>query len=116
MAPAVVAALRARGRDVRTTAEEGLAGAHDGPILARAHALGRVVITHDGDFGGIAVAAGAPYIGIVYLRPGHIRPGFTLESVDAIEALVGDVLPPFIVVARHGPRAVRVRLRGGRGA
>lgn len=45
--PAVVAGLRQRGWDVRSVAEEALAGASDAVVLDRATATDRVVITHD---------------------------------------------------------------------
>jgi hypothetical protein len=36
-----------------------------------------VLLTHDIDFGGVAILAVEPYIGIVYRRPGHISAEFT---------------------------------------
>ena len=43
----VVEALRRLGHDVLTTQEDGRQQAPDPDILARAHALGRAVITHN---------------------------------------------------------------------
>ncbi len=47
---AVAQALRRRGIDVLTAAEAELLGAPDADYLARSHAAGRVLVTHDGDF------------------------------------------------------------------
>jgi hypothetical protein len=59
------------------------------------------VLTHDRDFGTLAIHAGEPYFGIVYLRPGHISAEFTWRTIAAIESTVESVEPPFIVVAER---------------
>lgn len=79
--PEVVAGLRKRGNDVRTAGDEGLLGSDDVVILRRAHAARRVVMTHDSDFGKLAIQAGEPYTGILFLRPGHISPEFVLSAL-----------------------------------
>jgi len=61
--------------------------------------------------GGLPVNAGELSVGVIYLRPGHIQPAFTLESLQAIQATVGDVAPGFVIVAEHRTGQVRVRLR-----
>ncbi len=99
------------GRAVRTVAEEGLAGSSDTEILCHAQQLGAVVLTHDSDFGTLAVRAGEPCIGITYLRPGHIRASFVLAMTTIIERRVGEVEPPFVLVAERRGKAVRLRLR-----
>lgn len=91
--------------------ERGLAGRSDAELLALAHAEGRVVLTHDSDFGTLAIRAGAPLVGVIYLRPGHIDPDEVRQRLDAVAALAIDGTPPFVlVVERRGDR-VRVRLR-----
>jgi predicted nuclease of predicted toxin-antitoxin system len=112
--PGVVAALRSRGRDVTSVVELPLRGAEDLVIVRHAHAEGRVVLTHDADFGTLAVRMGEPILGIVYLRPGHIRAEFTLEALDALETVHVD--PPFVVVAERVGSEIRVRARTLRGA
>lgn len=107
----VVAALRGQGRDVRSVVESGLGGDDDVAVLRAAHAEGRIVLTHDADFGTLAVRGGEPVIGIIYLRPGHIVARIVLEMMDAIEAHDIDVTPPFVVVAERRGDVVRVRVR-----
>ena len=109
----MVAGLRGRGCDVRTVTDEGLIGASDKEVLERAVNYGRVVVTHDLAFGHAAIAAGAPFVGIVYLRPGHISSAFVLEIVDAVIQSAIDVAPPFVLVAERKETAVRVRVRSG---
>ena len=56
--PEVVAALAARSKDIRTVHDEALIGALDLEIIRRARELERVILTHDSDFGKIAVLTG----------------------------------------------------------
>jgi predicted nuclease of predicted toxin-antitoxin system len=109
--PDVVQGLRTRGKDVRTVVDEGLRGSDDVVVLRRAHSTGRVVITHDADFGKLAIQAAEPYTGIVFLRPGHILPAFVLGALAALEASSIAVTPPFIVVVERKEDQVRVRVR-----
>jgi predicted nuclease of predicted toxin-antitoxin system len=109
--PDLVAKLRGAGKDVRTVHEEGLTGARDLDVLARARQQGRVVLTHDGDFGTLVVQGGEPYIGIVYLRPGHISATFIEDIIAAIESTAPDVEPPFLIVAERRADVARIRVR-----
>lgn len=109
--PGVVKGLRTRGRDIRTVHDEGLQGGEDLAILRRASHQGRVVLTHDGDFGILAIRGGAPVVGIIYLRPGHISPMVTLEMLDAVNTELAEVKPPFLAVAQRARRTIRVRIR-----
>jgi predicted nuclease of predicted toxin-antitoxin system len=109
--PGVIQSLRSRGRDVRTVLEEGLQGCDDLEVLRRAHAQGRVVITHDADFGALATRAGEPMVGVVFLRPGNISPLIVLQMLEAIEAEAPVVAAPFLAVAQRAGRTIRVRVR-----
>jgi predicted nuclease of predicted toxin-antitoxin system len=111
IAPDVVEGLRARGCDLRTAGEERLIGRSDVEVLERATSQGRVVVTHDLGFGRSTIIAGATFLGIVYLRPGHISAAFVLGVIDALRESTVEVQPPFIVVAERQQSAVRVRAR-----
>lgn len=43
-----------------------------------------MVVTHDLAFGRSAIRAGTSFIGIIYLRPGHISAAFVLAVIDAL--------------------------------
>lgn len=107
----VVRFLRGEGCDVVDALQAGLAGAGDAAILAWAVSQGRVVISHDADFGMLAILAGATCPGIVYLRPGHISPLVTIASVRQLLALDIDLIPPFLVVAKRTGDQVTIRVR-----
>ena len=111
IAPDVVAGLRARGCDLRTAWDELLIGRPDVDVLERATSQGRVVLTHDVAFGRSAIRTGTSFVGIIYLRPGHISAPFVLAVIDALRASTMDVQPPFIAVAERQEATVRVRVR-----
>ena len=79
----------------------------DSQILARAHAMGRFVLTHDADFGSLAMHRGEPLTGIVYLRPGGRPPAQVMADLQALLEAEIDWKPSVIAVYRTG----RLRLR-----
>ena len=103
----VVHFLRRQGVDVLSAREEGWGDLTDSQILARAHAQTRFVLTHDSDFGTLAVHRGEAITGIVYLRPGGRPPAEVIADVQALMAAEIDWTPPVIAVYRAG----RLRLR-----
>jgi predicted nuclease of predicted toxin-antitoxin system len=109
--PGVVRSLRDHGLDVLDAKESRLVGVSDLVILHRAYAEDRVVLTHDSDFGQLAVVASEPIVGIVYLRPGHFDPAFTLETLRILFEQVLEVERPFIVVAQRVVEQIRIRVR-----
>ena len=88
-----------------------MTGADDLTVLRLANAQQRVIVTHDSDFGTLAIARGEPIIGIVHLRPGHISPRFTFETLMELLDRDFDLTPPFIIMAEHGGGKVRIRVR-----
>lgn len=56
IADPVVGFLRASGVDVVSAREQGWGNLTDSEILSWAHAMSRFVLTHDSDFGTLAVA------------------------------------------------------------
>ena len=108
--PDVISFLREIKIDVESIAEKGIFGISDDDVLKLAVDAGRVVLTHDSDFGGLALM-GAKFVGIIYLRPGHIRADFTIKTLEAIRDSAPDVKPPFILVAERTGDTVRIRVR-----
>lgn len=105
--PRVVSYLRDLGFDVVDVKEQGWLGMADEEILSRAHQDGRVLITHDRDFGTLAIAAGKPLTGILYLRPADIRAENTIARLARFLASELPIKSPFIVVLR----GTRIRIR-----
>lgn len=110
--PEVVQWLIDQGFDVLDVARSRLHGSPDVALLRRAAAEGRLIVTHDSDFGTLAILQGEPVIGILFLRPGHIDPQFTIGTLSSLLTLDPEVNPPFILVARRTGDQVTIRLRG----
>lgn len=108
----VVAHLRAVGFDVKDVREENWLGRSDFDLLAIAVAERRVVVTHDSDFGLLAVRTGCAMYGALYLRPGHLRAPQTIAMIESMLALDFQVVPPFIAVVQRSGEDVTVRVRG----
>jgi len=107
IAAPVVQFLCSQGVDILSAREEGWGTLTDSQILARVHAMGRFVLTHDADFGTLAVHRGEPITGILYLRPGGRPPVQVIADVQALLEAHIDWTPPVIAVYRTG----RLRLR-----
>ena len=108
--PEVIEFLRKAGLNISSIAEQGNFGLSDTEVLLQATEAGRVVLTHDSDFGGLALM-GAKFVGIIYLRPGHIRANFTIQTLEAIRDNAPEVMPPFILVAERTGDTVKIRVR-----
>lgn len=67
LSPSVVAWLRNRGFDDLDVKEQGWQGEEDSTLMERALSEERFVLTHDRDFGYLAINRGQPCHGIVYL-------------------------------------------------
>ena len=108
--PEVIGYLRKAGMVVDSIAEQGNFGLSDTEVLQQATEVGRIILTHDSDFGGLALM-GAKFVGIIYLRPGHIRADFTIKTLEAIRDNAPEVTPPFILVAERTGDTVKIRVR-----
>jgi predicted nuclease of predicted toxin-antitoxin system len=108
--PDVISFLREIGIDIESVTEKGIFGISDDDVLKLAVDSGRVVLTHDSDFGGLALM-GAKFVGIIYLRPGHIQPDFTIKTLQTIRDNAPDATSPFILVADRTGDLVRIRVR-----
>lgn len=109
--PDVVQGLRVRGCDVRSASDEDLLGRRDAELLEHATSQRRVIVTHDLAFGREAIRAGTAFVGIIYLRPGHISADFVLAVIDALQTSSVEIEPPFVAVAERQGSTVRVRVR-----
>jgi len=109
--PQVVGDLSARGKDICSVLDSDLRGRDDTEILREAHRQRRIVMTHDSDFGQLAMQGGEEFTGILFLKPGHLPYARVAAMVLALEAHDVEVEPPFIAVLEEKGGIVRVRLR-----
>jgi predicted nuclease of predicted toxin-antitoxin system len=109
--PEIIEFLRSESFDVASTSELALNGKPDDEILKRALSDKRVIITQDNDFGKLVFANKEEFVGIIYLRPGHIASNFHIKTLQSIMAENPDLQPPFLLVAEHGIERVKIRIR-----
>jgi predicted nuclease of predicted toxin-antitoxin system len=83
----VVLELRQLGHDVLTVQEDGRRGAPDPDVLARAHALGRAILTHNRRHFERLDRQGMPHSGIVSATQDPNNPGALAARIHA--ALAG---------------------------
>lgn len=109
--PDVIAELRSQGIDVVYVRDSGLAGSDDVTLVQLAYSQNRVILTHDSDFGALSIARLEPIVGVVFLRPGHINPHFTIEMLQVLFRQDLQLTPPFIIVAKRTGNEVAIRVR-----
>jgi predicted nuclease of predicted toxin-antitoxin system len=73
ISPRVVSMLRERGHEAVHLQEEGLGALPDGEILAKARTEGRVLLTHDLDFGELLAASGGKLPSVIIFRLKDMR-------------------------------------------
>lgn len=109
--PNVIAKLRLDGIQVSTATEVSLNGKSDSELLSYAKENKQIVLTHDADFGKIIYSQKNEFTGILYLRPGHIKPEFTINTLSAVFANDFNLEAPFVIVAEQVQGEIRIRLR-----
>lgn len=109
--PQAIHFLRLQGCDVEDVFSIGFGAQADDLILQESVRDNRIVLTHDRDFGRLAILVRQPLLGIVFLRPGHIDPQFTIATLKAINMQEFDFSPSFVLVARRRGTHVQMRMR-----
>lgn len=82
VSPKVVSWLRRKGLDVIDTKEENWHGQEDEFILEKAYVQKRFVLTHDSDFGTLAINEGKNYHGIIFLKLKNMTPANVIEVMN----------------------------------
>ena len=106
IALSVVRFLRSQGVDVVSTREEAWQHHEDQDILANA-AMGRFVLTHDSDFGRLAIHLKHPVTGIIHLRPGGRPSAEVIADLQNLLKMQVDWTPLLIAVYRSGHLRIR---------
>ena len=93
--------------DVVSAREAGWFDDSDSLILERAYAESRFVLTHDADFGELAILRNDPITGIIFLRPGGRPPHQVIEDLGSLMKAGVDWSPPLIAVYQSGKLRIR---------
>ena len=112
VSPTVVAFLRSQGIDVADTKERGWQGKSDDELLETAYRENRWVLTHDSDFGSLAIHEDQPYWGIVFLRPRDLTPRNVVRVCNRLLQHDVDVSQRTLVVVEEA--RIRIRQTGDR--
>jgi predicted nuclease of predicted toxin-antitoxin system len=107
----VVIYIRNQGFDVLDIKEEQLWGMSDRDILALSFQENRVIISQDSDFGTLIFRDHVDFYGIIYLRPGHEKIAFHIQTFQSILLANIEYSTPFILVAENVIDAVKIRYR-----
>ena len=109
--------LTGLGHDIRTARQEGLAQASDADVLAKAHSLGRILVTNDADYGHLVFRAGSAGA-VIFLRTSP-------DTQDAVHAELSRLLQgssesrlqaSFVMVEPGRYRIRPLAAEGGQGA
>ncbi|AEE49045.1 hypothetical protein Halhy_1147 [Haliscomenobacter hydrossis DSM 1100] len=103
--------LRENGYDVFDIKEERLFRLSDRAILEMAFLEQRVVISQDSDFGTLVFRDKVPFLGIIYLRPGHAIPETHVQTLKTIFETDPDISAPFLIVGENHGEKVKLRIR-----
>lgn len=107
ISPKVVTFLRNTGINVRDVKEEQWYGRSDEELLQVAYQEDRFVLTHDADFGALAIHQGKPCYGILYLRLNNMQPAMIVQVLAGFMQKDVEIAPHTILVIEEK----RVRLR-----
>ncbi|NLV69210.1 MAG: DUF5615 family PIN-like protein [Spirochaetes bacterium] len=88
-----------------------MAGKPDIQIIDEAYKQERIILTHDSDFGTLAVAGHHRFTGIIYIRPGHIRGGLTIETMKTLLAQNIEFTVGMIIIVQRQDNDIRIRIR-----
>lgn len=109
ISPASVRFLRDLGHDVVHIHEQGLDRASDAEILEKARYEGRIVLTHDLDFGDLLAASGAVLPSVIIFRLPIMRPETVSRYLEVLlEGYAAELARGAIVSV--GERRIRLRL------
>lgn len=100
--------LRATGYDAVHLRDEGLQRLTDYKIVAKAIAEGRIILTHDLDFGQIVALSGGNVPSVVTFRLADMRAANVNRHIVALLARFGDDLTEGALVS-ISDRSVRIR-------
>jgi predicted nuclease of predicted toxin-antitoxin system len=108
VSPRVVLFLRENSFDVLDVKESALNGASDNTLLDLALKEQRFMVTHDADFGTLAINNEMPCHGVLYLRLMNQRASNVVEILKTLLAMNPNISPGSLVVITETRIRVRV--------
>ncbi|MBF0352325.1 MAG: DUF5615 family PIN-like protein [SAR324 cluster bacterium] len=109
ISPKVVAFLRQQGVNVLDAKEQKWYGFSDAELLEIAFREKRFILTHDSDFGTLAMNEGKACYGILYLRFKNVHPQNVISICEQFLKQDHNLLPGTIVVLEETRLRIRSR-------
>ena len=107
ISPKIVTFLRSHGIDVLDVKEQGWFGKEDEELLIIAYKENRFVLTHDSDFGTLAIYEGKKYYGIIFIRVKNLNPSNVIKVCKQLLELKTDIKQRTLIVVEES----RLRIR-----
>jgi len=103
--------LREKGFDVYDVRENNLQTTADNELMDLAFEQNRVIVTHDSDFSTLVFTQNKPFVGIIYIRPGHFSPSFHYNTIDALLEADIEIESSFILKVENNEANIKIKLR-----
>lgn len=107
ISPKVVSFLRQKGFDIIDVKEEGWHGTEDKRLMEMAYREKQFIITHDVDFGTLAINEGVSFYGIIYLRLKNVKVSNVINVLEKLLMLDKDLQEGALIVVEDA----RLRMR-----
>ena len=105
--PRIVSFLRQKGHDVVDVKERGWHGNEDKYLMAIANKEKRFILTHDTDFGTLAINEGVPCYGIIYMRLRNLKVSNVINILEKFLMIDKDIPEGSVIVVED----TRLRIR-----
>lgn len=105
--PRIVSFLRKKGIDVVDVKERRWHGNEDKYLMEVANKEKRVILTHDADFGTLAINEGIPCYGIIYLRLKNLKVSNVINILEKLLVVDKEIPEGSVIVVED----TRLRIR-----
>jgi len=107
ISPRIVSFLRQKGIDVIDVKEKGWHGKEDTYLMEIANKEKRFILTHDTDFGTLAINEGVPCYGIIYMRLKNLKLTNVINVLEKLFVIDKDIHEKSLIVVED----TRLRIR-----
>ena len=107
ISPRIVSFLRKKGIDVVDVKEKGWHGNEDKYLMEIANKEKRFILTHDTDFGTLAINEGVPCYGIIYMRLRNLKVSNVINILEKLLMVDKDIPEGSVIVV--GDTRLRIR-------
>ena len=107
VSPKIIAYFRRQEINVLDTKEQGWFGKEDKELLNIAYKAKRFILTHDSDFGSLAIHEGKRYYGIIYIRTKNLHPKNVINVCEKLLEIKTELTSGTLIVVEE----TRLRIR-----